>query len=448
MGTERGRRVARVGFALSLVVLSMVYGDLARRMGWFPSGLLDRALRQAAAVLPLGPPAYVHDRVYDRAGARTLSPDETPPGLTLVTSAWTEDGELTPGVRLIDRAGRVQHTWSVEPANLFPESPTERRSVRDLNIHGAYLFPNGDVLVNVEYAGTLRLDACGEVRWRLTEGNHHSIARDEDGSFWIPAVTAEPRRASPGHPDGLPGFRRPVYQDMILRVSAEGTVLDTIHVLDALYGAGLEWHLAEEDVLGHEDPTHLNDAEPLPAEMAEAYPLFEAGDLVVSLRNVDLILVLDRVTGRVKWHASGPFIRQHDPDFLGDGWIGVFDNRRDGTRRGTMLGGSRVVALHPQSDSVRILYPTPRSDPFYTHLRGKWQALETGNLLLAESVPGRVVEVSPDGRTVWEWIVAPFGDSKVPPVADAVRVDLTRDDVAAWPCAPGRVDTGPPRPTP
>jgi hypothetical protein len=126
---------------------------------------------------------------------------------------------------------------------------------------------------------------------------------------------------------------------------------------------------------------------------------------------------------------------QHDPDFIGDGWIGIFDNNRNFMKRGRMLEGSRIVAVQPHTDSVEIRFPTSKSDPFYTDTQGKWQQLANGNMLLAEAKGGRVVEVAPNGETVWEWIIEPYNESKVSRVMTAVRHDLTPADVADWPCS-------------
>lgn len=428
--------VDRIVFVASLAVLAWLHGFATSARQWFPNDLLDQAWDQAQAMWPFRPPIYLHERIYGREGAQIVEPEALQPGLTLITSAWGSPGDLTPGLRLIDRQGEVLHEWRIDPTDAFSQFTDRfRPAVKDFDLQGTYLFPNGDVLVNLEYAGTLRLDACGNVLWRLQAGNHHSIARAEDGSFWIPAVTPSPRRESPAHPDGFPGIERPVYQDQILRVTEDGTVLETINVLDVLYANGLEWLLAEEDRLRDVDPTHLNDVEPLPDSLAAEYPLFEGGDLVVSLRALDLVFVLDPETERVKWHAAQHLIRQHDPDFIGGGWIGVFDNRWDGTRRGTMLGGSRILAFQPHTDSMRVWFPTPRSEPFYTPHRGKWQRLDNGNLLLTEEAAGRIVEVAPDGRTVWEWVAAPYEASDVAAVTKGTRVDVTPADVASWPCA-------------
>lgn len=363
-------------------------------------------------------------------------PGRVDPGLTLVSSAWSTSVGLIPGLRLIDREGQVLHEWMVDPAKAFPNPPTRDQALHMIDIQGSYLFPNGDVLVNLDYTGTVRLDACGNVQWQLPVGSHHSIARADDGSFWIPAVSAAPRTETPRHPDGPPGLAGSVYHDLILNVDEDGEVRDSIHVLDVLYANGLEWHLADSEQQNDADPTHLNDVEPLPSELADQYPLFEAGDLAVSLRDLDLVFVMDPTSERVRWHTSRPFIKQHDPDFIGNGWISIFDNRWDGTSRGTMLGGSRVIAIQPHTDSVRTLFPTEDSDPFYTDHAGNSQILENGNLLLTESETGRVVEVGPDGRTVWEWIVDSHTESQIAGVTESVRVDISREHVASWTCGP------------
>lgn len=173
---------------------------------------------------------------------------------------------------------------------------------------------------------------------------------------------------------------------------------------------------------------------PLRSEIHGAH-LRPNGDLLVSLRTPSLVFVVDPTSLEVKWTASTPFLHQHDPDFLGDGWIGVFDNNQDPTPRGTMLGGSRIVALSLNTDSMKTLFPTARSEPFYTATAGHWQTLDNGNYLLTEARAGRVVEVAPSGRTVWEWIHPPYDDARVPFVMNGARHDLTRADVADWACA-------------
>lgn len=427
-------------FVLSLALLSFGYGFAAHAWDWFPKTHLQRAWRQAQAFY--GGTGGMVEQVYDRSGARTVDSSAVQPGMTLVTSYWArgKDDRPTPGARLIDQQGRVMHEWHPDIDTLFQRSDIRGgRDPRKADFDGSYLFPNGDLLLILEYIGAVRLDACGRANWRLRKGAHHYLSRAEDGSFWIPGISAERRTTTAKYPDGFPGIEKPVWLDQILHVSAEGEVLSTTNVLDLLYENGLERHLVKAlkpypDEVPN-DPVHLNDVEPLESSMAAAYPLFEAGDLLVSLRHPSLVFVFDPKTGRVKWHASHPFLHQHDPDFTGDGWIGVFDNNADLTERGTMLGGSRIVFLQPHTDSVEVRFPTPRSDPLYTSVQGQWQLLASGNMLLTETNAGRVVEVGPDGRTVWEWIREPHDASETAIVTGASRYALTREQVASWPCS-------------
>lgn len=441
---------ARVWFVFSLLVLSFVYGAAVGKWHWFPYSFLDQATDQARSVLTSDTTDSVHltkEKVYEREGVSQIDPEDMYPGMTLVVSAWEKSGELRPGARLLDETGRILHSWQPRRRSLFSDPIGFVSNVKSTDFHGSYLFPNGDLLLVLSHIGVARIDACGNVVWRLEEGSaHHSISRAIDGTFWIPGTSSERRARTSKFPNGFPGIDKPVWIDKILNVSEEGEVIEKINVLETLYENELERYIVKSmrpypgPVEVKNDPIHLNDVEPLSPSQADEYPLFEAGDLLVSLRHPSLVFVFDPESGKVKWHASESFIHQHDPDFLGNGWIGVFDNNTDLAGRGKMLGGSRIVALQPHTDSTAIKFPTEHSDSFYTSVRGKWQQLENGNMLLTESDPGRVVEVTPKGRTVWEWIHETHSESRVPFVTKATRYNLAPEDVDDWPCS--SVDSG------
>lgn len=437
--------MSRIGFVFSVAAITFLLGYVTRWHNWYPDKILEAASKQATTLRKhfSDEPVLLTDRVYDHQGARTVQPEAMQPGLTMIASVWKHESEWNPGLRLIDRTGQTVHHWEINKEALFPDSLNPRASFPATQaLHGTHLRPNGDILINLADIGTVRLDACGRIKWRLEKGGHHAISPTEEGSFWIPGVDYPLRHKSTKYPEGYPGLDHPAAIETALHVSDTGELLNKINLLDVLYQNGLERYLAKafQPQAGAESPLtsdliHSNDVEPLPPSMAEEYPLFEAGDLLVSLRDPQLVFVFDPDTGNAKWHTSEPFIQQHDPDFIGNGWIGVFDNNEDFTSRGTMLGGTRIVGIQPHSDSIEVFFPTSHSDAFYTDVRGKWQMLDNGNMLLAETQTGRVVEVDSTGRTVWEWVQPPYNRSKVPAVTKAARHDLTREDVAAWPCS-------------
>ena len=435
---SRFLRVSRIMFLVSSLVLAFLYGFGAAKNGWPPGELVSRAIAQARALEMHREPGFLAPSVHQQGGARTLLSGSVRPGLTLIASFWREQrdgGEWSAGLRLIDRAGRTVHRWPLAPGEIFPDSAYLRNTpIRHADAHGMFLFPDGDVLVNLNYLGTVRLDACGSVEWTMAAGNHHSISQAQDGTFWIPGMSRNRDATIPSSSTGERTLPRAVYRDLLLNVSPDGELLRAINVLDVLYANDLEHYLVKHDAFHDEDPVHLNDIEPLGRELADDFRTFRANDLLISLHDLDLVLVMDPETGRVKWHESRFFIWQHDPDFVPGGRIGVFDNNADGTARGTILGGSRVVALEPHTDSLSVLYAPSTSEPFYTEILGSWQRLAGGNMLLVEGTAGRVVEVTTDGRIAWEWVHPATEQGRVPGVGGALRTQITPEVVASWPC--------------
>jgi hypothetical protein len=115
------------------------------------------------------------------------------------------------------------------------------------------------------------------------------------------------------------------------------------------------------------------------------------------------VFIIDRHTHAVKWWHVGPWLRQHDPDFTADGKIVVFDNRRDGLTA-ARHGGSRIVAIDPATYATEVLFAGKGFNDFYTSRLGELEILGNGNLLLTEAEAGRCLEVTPQGKVVWEFV--------------------------------------------
>ena len=106
--------------------------------------------------------------------------------------------------------------------------------------------------------------------------------------------------------------------------------------------------------------------------------------------------MIDSSDERIKWSMTGPFIRQHDPDFLENGIISVFDNRRG-------FGNSQIQIIDPVTREVSTLYRGNNYNLFYTVVGGKHQRLPNGNILISEFTAGRVFEVTSAGEIVWSY---------------------------------------------
>ncbi len=443
-------RIETVVRLLSVAFLAFLYGFLAHSFQWFPYQQINPQIDSVKSQLfgkryleNMAATHFLHPASYDRRGAQILNKNAIQPGLTLLTSYYP-DMDWRAGIKLIDINGKTVHQWKTDMVELWPDAP-EIVKARNSYVHGSYLFPNGDVLFNIEHTGMFMIDSCGAVKWHLDIPTHHSVTRANDGNFWVPRSKTL-SRDSPEDTKYLrqfPGLSttkvNPLYSDHLIKVSPQGEVLADIDLLKVLYENNLQRYIVKISKRKAGDVLHLNDVEELSESLAAQYPMFESGDLVVSLRHLHMVLVVDPDTGVVKWYATDPFIEQHDPDFTGDGWITVFDNNHDfsnltGPGRGAMLGGSRIVALQPHTGKMKVVYPRSKGDFFYTDGAGKSQQLANGNLLITEAKAGRVFEITSDGELVWEWIAAPNEKNQVAELMEGTRYDISMEQVASWPC--------------
>jgi len=301
----------------------------------------------------------------------------------------------------------VLNDWRISYNEIWPESPHLDNQPHDWDteLHGSMLLPDGDVIFTFQYGGLVRMDRCGRVRWKLPRQTHHLFVADADGNLWVPSrkLRHEPMREFPKIP-------APFQEEYVLKVSPDGVVLREISILDAIFDSQFEAllfsnsaHDTNLQVPMDGDFTHLNDVEVLTEKLAPAFPGFEEGDLLLSLRNLNLLMVIDHDTGEIKWTQTGPFLRQHDADFLATGQIAVFDNRRDGSGARS-FGSSRIIAIDPETGLITTRYGARSGQRFHTETRGEQQWLPNGNILISESDRGHAFEVDPNGKIVWSYV--------------------------------------------
>ena len=354
--------------------------------------------------LGIEPSQHLSVGQHQGAGVVQLVEGKSSPGVTLVEGFF--DGRV--GLRLFDSQGNALHTWSALYSKVSPNLELIREEVIPTNdwetmVHGSALYPDGDVLFNLPGIALVRMNACDDVEWTLPFPTHHSIHIADDGNIW----TLGERHYEQPDPR-FPGMRPEFRDDFVLEVSPQGEVLRKISLLEVLYandliGSLFPTGLTPSNGIRRAELLHTNDVETLSSRAAPAFPLFEPGDALVSFRDLNLLIVFDPDSGVVKWSQTGPWLRQHDPDFLPDGRILVFDNRDDGAG-GRLLGGSRLLAIDPTTREIETIYEGTPEAPFFTAGRGAANALENGNLLVTETQSGRVFEVTPEGDIVWSFI--------------------------------------------
>lgn len=422
-------RVARVVAAAFLVFVAGLASGL---QDWLPARIardaqttLGLMKSNTMAALTRTPVQHVGTRHFAGNGVVRAVPDRMSPGVTLISGLF---GQKL-GFRLFGPDGQLLYEW---PMDFFTVAPEVMQHRYHALIHGEVLYPNGDIVANLDGRGMIRFDRCGTVIWRNDEQTHHSIYVDDTGLLWAPT-------AGPYYEDRSimsPRFRL----DQIGAFDPEtGAQLRSIDLVDVIRNSDLPG-LIQESGTRLDDVGHLNDVEILAAKDAAAFPMFTAGDILLSWRNLNQIWILDGGDAHIKWVSNGPTLGQHDPDFRSDGTVTSLDNRplgstkKEGSYPGRN-GGSRIVAIRPGDMRHSVPFSSSPEHPFYTPYRGKHQFLPNGNLLIAETDVGRAFEVTADSEIVWEFVNG-WDETRVGWVTGAERYPVGFGDFATESCPP------------
>lgn len=352
--------------------------------------------------------------------------NNTSSGLSLITSVA---GNKSLSVKIIDMQGLNIHEWNVDWFDIWPDAThipeaDMPKSKPGTHIHGTVLLDSGDLIFNYEHLGLVRLDFCGNVVWKLPYRTHHSIYLDEYNTLWVSGQKNH-ETPLPDFPNYTPIFIEPI----ILNISLEGEILSEISIMDLLKDNDLQSLLYisskknwSTEISG--DALHLNDVEVFPSYMEEG--VFEAGDIMISLRNINTIIIFREKPQKVKYVIIGEFVRQHDPDFIDGNTISIFDNNNIAPK--DYGHQSRILIKSFTDNKTNVYYSGSEFNPFYTDIAGKHQWLQNGNLLITEATKGRAFELDRNGRIVWEYINL-VGDGYVGLLEEAQRLpsDFTKE---------------------
>jgi hypothetical protein len=312
--------------------------------------------------------------------------------------------------RLIDMNGNVLHEWHRSFRDIWPDHPQCQTPSPESAIAWRYaqLFPNGDIIASVtSYGdtpygyGLVKLDKNSNVIWAVADNFHHQFSISADGTIY--GLTHHWRIL---HDHPLRGDRhlpKRVLEDFVVEVSPQGKELASFSLLDAMaaprYRALLDSAFINDYKAEAWDPLHANAIDFIPPDFAAHHAFMQPGMLLISMRELDALVVVDVTKRSVVWATRGAWIRQHDPELLSDGDILLFDNR------GANLPqkGSRLIEFSPDSGHIDWSYAGTSLQPFRSDKSGGEQRLPNGNTLVSEDDNGRVFEVSRKGIIVWEY---------------------------------------------
>jgi Arylsulfotransferase (ASST) len=296
--------------------------------------------------------------------------------------------------------------WHLPFSAVLAQSRKDRAVVPDdeVIVRQAQLLPDGDLVAVYERPnqtpygwGMARFDPEGRLQWAAIEHLHHDFDVGPDVRTYALGheIRTEPR-------EGLAAVEAPFFDEFLVTLSADGEVLERISIFDAFARSPYRNALLElaelDDPKG--DYLHPNAVELVDDRVAARVPGWRAGQILVSLLEMDGLALIDPEAQEVVWFMRGAWHEQHDPDLLPDGHILLFDNQGD------LAAGmhSRILEIDPVSGSIVWQFASTDDESFYSKALGSQQALDNGNILITESLRGRIFEITRSGRVVWEYL--------------------------------------------
>ncbi|MEJ6548240.1 aryl-sulfate sulfotransferase [Corynebacterium sp. USCH3] len=381
--------------------------------------------------------------------------------------------------RLIDHHGDVVHRWEhpgvpsriIDPALVDGELGRVGLQLSDLPSEDE---PRGGIYPN-RTVGELSWD--GEVRWEWgTEApggaarqNHDWTLLDNGNRLYLVTVP----RVVPflgNHTVGDQGLYEVdasgqlVWQWLLgdhldeLGLSEEG--LEDLRATSRRH-ADTPWGYAEINTASVIGPNRLHDGDPTSP--------FTPGNVIISSRKANVIAVVDRVNGSdaVLWRLGPSFDSapgdhherilqrrvprpldqisgQHNPhiiaeDLPGAGNLLIFDNQGGAGYPPVALGiypGSRVLEVDPLTRQIVWQYTAEDSGrqpwEFFSAFVSNAQRLPNGNTLVTEGMHGRIFQVTPTGRIVWEYVSPYSGPAAPGSSTESFLVYRAQHVPAAW----------------
>lgn len=331
------------------------------------------------------PTRYLRAERGARPADPILQPGKLAPGWRVV-AGYVRDRSSPAGAILFDEQGVERFFWPIDPDTIRDALGDTNPRSRNAVLHGFEMLRDGSLVVSFDVGELMaRLDACGQVMWGKDGAFHHSVSLGDDDTLWVSGMSDDKNGISELDVEtGEVLWSQRFFDDVFLGGDHRGI----FQIFREVREFNPRWD--------SEDPMHINDVEVLSADTAGAFPQFNAGDIMVSVRNLNLVVILDGDTRRAKWWQHGPWHRQRDPDFLPNGHISVFDNNMHG-------GQSRIIEIDPVTRTTQVVFEGSAETPFYTWVMGKHQRLDNGNILIAEPEAGRVFEVTGGGELVWDY---------------------------------------------
>ena len=262
--------------------------------------------------------------------------------------------------------------------------------VRQYDVNGNIIFEHlmGDM------ANLTEINDNSEIVWSYRNPfMSHCFCRMENGNNMILQYVKIPEELKHKVKNGINlGDDVDLWTDIIIEVNQKGEI-----VWDWYAYEHLDFEQDQICPLEHRiEWTHANSC-----------MLTDNGDILFSARSLNMVCRIDKKTKKCIWKwGYKELAHQHDPTLLSNGNILIFDN---GEHKANFpkYSYSRVIEYNPEKNRIEWEYKDDPPFAFFSSNQGGAQKLPNGNVLITDTMVGRIFEVTDKGEKVWEYL-SPF----------------------------------------
>ena len=130
---------------------------------------------------------------------------------------------------------------------------------------------------------------------------------------------------------------------------------------------------------------------------------------------MNTVFLISKESGEIIWKSpKGLFVLQHDATLLDNGNILVFNNGfHTSPSQNPLSYGSSLIEINPMTNLVVWEFPGSKNPLDASKLTevilSGAQRLPNGNTLITLGTSGRMIEVTPDKKVVWD-MINPYSD--------------------------------------
>lgn len=358
----------------------------------FPT-LVDVSIKQIFSK----PPLILTDRYPEITGLRLEDKNYIDSNF-LFLSAYDKEAEQS-GFKLIRLSDqKVLYRW-VPDINEIIKVRDKGRPLAEQSNKGNIVFwhplisEDGSVVFNTEDRALIKIDKNSKILWSLDGVYHHSQESDADGNIWASSVMDK-------NSDFIRQFFDDYRDDAIAQVSPDGKLLFKKSITDILLENGYRGLLFGIGPM-ERDPLHLNDIQP--ALTSTEY--WQKGDLLISIRNKSTVLLYRPSSNKIVWLKTGPWLNQHDANFVDESRISIFGNNIIRNNKYDFIDGHNEVYIFDFKTSETS---TPYTDflmkaKVKTMTGGRSEVLPNGDVFIEETDFGRMLRGS-NKQIIWQYV--------------------------------------------